>query len=255
MAEAQNYDDQVESEYIEETGDLINDLDVVIQQFATGQDEGRRRFDILLGKLGSLCVTGRHTRHALLNVTMHRLQNYMDGLTRPTEAQVQDVLTFSDTIRAILEGAIEHEGWDFSEFVRSLPVLRPLEIEDLEHLDIEIMLVEGRRSTARLFERELQACGYRVSSVRNPLEALALAVKMRPDLVLASAELDHLSGIDLACALSAMPATRDIPFALLTSYKAGDSRLKDLPDGAGILNKGSGFSDDLADILTKFGIA
>ena len=255
MSDSNSYDDQVESEYLEETADLINDLDVVVQQFATGQEEGRRRFDILLGKLGSLCVTGRHTRHALLNVTMHRLQNYMDGLTRPTDAQVQDVLTFSDTIRAILEGAIEHEGWDFSEFVRSLPVLRPLEIEDLEHLDVEIMLVEGRRSAARLFERELRACGYRVASVRNPLEALALAVKTKPDMVLASAELDDISGIDLACALSAMPATRAIPFALLTSYRQGDPRLKDLPEKAGILNKGAGFSDDLADVLTKFGIA
>jgi len=255
MSDAASYDEQVESEYLEETSDLLSELDVVIQQFASGQEEGRRRFDILLGKLGSLCVTGRHTRYALLNVTMHRLQNYMDGLSRPTEEQVQDVLTFSDTMQAILDGQIEHDGWDFSEFVRSLPVLRPLDVEDLEHLDVEIMLVEGRRSTARLFERELRACGYRVASVRNPLEALALAVKTKPDMVLAAAELDDISGIDLACALSAMPATKDIPFALLTSYKQGDARLKDLPEQAALLNKGAGFSDDLADILSKFGIA
>lgn len=254
MSGVVNYDEQVESEYIEETTDLLSDLDVVIEQLATGSEEGRKRFDILLGKLSSLCVTGRHTRYALLNVTMHRLQNYLDGLDRPNRDQVQDVLTFSDTMRGIMDGSIEHDGWDFSEFVRSLPVRRPMDVEDLEHLDVEIMVVEGRRSAARIFERELQACGYRVASVRNPLEALALAVKTKPDMVLASAELDDISGIDLACALSAMPTTRGIPFAILTSYKKGDQRLKDLPEGAAILNKGAGFSDDLADVLEGFGI-
>ena len=56
--------------------------------------------------------------------------------------------------------------------------------------DNDIAAVEHttRERVLRLFERELRACGYRVASVRNPLEALAMAVKTRPDMVLASAE-------------------------------------------------------------------
>ncbi len=74
-------------------------------------------------------------------------------------------------------------------------------------------------------------------------------------MVLASAELDDISGIDLGCALSAMPRTKDIPFGLLTSYERGHKKLADLPETAAILAKGSGFSDDLADALERFKIA
>lgn len=249
-----SYDDQVEAEYLEETQDLLNEIEVIAEQLANGSDEGRRRFEILLGKLGSLCITGRHTRYSLLNVTMQRLVNYLEGMDKPSDGQIQDIATYADTMRGIIDGTITHDGWDFSEFVRSLPVRRPLELEDLEHLDVEVMVVEGRRSAARIFERELQACGYAVVWVRNALEALSLAVKTKPDLVLASAELDELSGIDLACALSAMPPTKDIPFALLTSYDKNSPRLKDLPESAAVLHKGSRFGDELADVLERFNI-
>ncbi|MTI09695.1 response regulator [Curvivirga aplysinae] len=254
MASIESYDAQVESEYVEETREILDEIDVIMEQYISGSEEGRRRFDALLGKLTGLSITGRYTSHALLNVTMTRLVNYLEQIDRPETAQFQDIRTFSDTMRGILDGSIQHDGWDFSEFVRSLPVPRPVDMEDIEHLDVEVMLVEARKTAARLFERELRACGYRVTTISNPLEAIAMAVRTKPDLVLSSAELDYITGIDLACALSAMPATKSIPFALLTSYDKTHAKLADLPENAAILNKGTKFGDDLADVLERFNI-
>ena len=255
MANDTNYDDQIEAEYIEETTDLLDEIDVVIEQLASGTEEGKKRFQVLMAKLSSLCTTGQHTNHALLNVTMHRFLNYLSGIDKPTIGQIQDVQIFTDTMQGILDGSIEHAGWDFSEFVRSLPVRRPLDIEDVAHLDIEIMVVETKRTAAAIIERELQACGYVVVIVKSPLEAISLAVKTKPDMILASAELDDISGVDLGCALSAMPSTKSIPFGLLTSYERGNKKLAELPDSVAILSKGSKFSDDLADALERFNIA
>ena len=254
MASIESYDAQVESEYLEETKEILDEIEVIMEQYINGLEEGQRRFQHLLVKLTALSMTGRHTSHALLNVTMSRLINYLELIDRPGQGQMQDISTFVDTMRGILDNSIKHDGWDFSEFVRSLPVLRPLDTDDIAHLDIEVMIVETRKTAARIFERELRACGYRVSVISNPLEAIAMAVRTKPDLVLASAELDYISGIDLACALAAMPATKSIPFALLTSYDKSDKKLADLPENAEILNKGSKFSDDLADVLDKFNI-
>ncbi len=255
MASIENYDNQIEAEYIEETSDLLSEIDVVIEQLAHGSSEGRQRFQVLLTKLTGLCATGQHTSYALLNVTMHRFLNYLTGITKPTDGQIQDVQIFTDTMQGVIDGTVTHDGWDFSEFVRSLPVRRPLDIEDVEHLDIEIMLVETKRTAAHIIERELQACGYVVVIVKSPLEAISLAVKTKPDLVLASAELDDISGVDLGCALSAMPSTKDIPFGLLTSYDRNHKKLAALPDSAAVLSKGTKFSDDLADALERFKIA
>ena len=60
----------------------------------------------------------------------------------------------------------------------------------------------------------------------------------------------ELSGIDLAVALSAMPATRNIPCALITSLDPEDEYLKFLPGRVPVIHKGPSFGDDLADALS-----
>src|SRR3546814_19867409 len=109
-----------------------------------------------------------------------------------------------------------------------------------------------QRSAARVVERELAACGYRVSTVLDPFEALELILDTRPDLVLTAMVMPRLTGVDLACALSAMPATRDIPTAVLTSLEPNHPDLSALPLGAGLIRRGPRFGDDLAPVLARF---
>ncbi len=254
MPHGDAFDAQVEQEFVEETRDILSELDVVIGQLSNESEEGKRRFAKLLKDLGSLRGAGRYSGFPLLAVTVHRLYDYLAGLDLPSSEQVQDVLTFADVLNGILDGEISHDANDLSEFVRSLPVRRPFDVEDIAHLDIEIMVVEPQRATAHIIERELQNCGYRVVNVHSALDAMALAVRTRPDMVIASATLDELSGVDLACAFSAMPSTKSMPVALLTSFDVDDARLKDLPDGAMVIQKGSKFGQGLSEALTRFGI-
>jgi hypothetical protein len=73
-------------------------------------------------------------------------------------------------------------------------------------------------------------------------------------LVISSAVLDMLSGVDVGCALASMPVTSKIPFCILTSFERGNAFLSHLPDTAGYLRKGSEFGQDLAECLKRFGI-
>lgn len=254
MPLADSFEDQVESEFVEEARDIVSELDVVIGQLASGSQEGKDRFKKLMRDLGNLQGAGRYSGFPLLAVSIHRLYDYLGGLEEPTEEQCQDVQTFADVLNGILNGEISHDTMDLSEFVRSLPVRRPFDVEDIDHLDVEIMVVEPQRATAHIIERELQNCGYRVVNVHNALDAMTLAVTTRPDMVIASATLDTLSGIDLACAFSAMPATRQMPFSLLTSFDKDDHRLQDLPERVKVIRKGGSFGEDLSDTLAHFGI-
>ena len=52
---------------------------------------------------------------------------------------------------------------DEAEFARSLPVMRPADLDDLGQLAVEILLVDPQRTSARFVARELQACGFSVS--------------------------------------------------------------------------------------------
>lgn len=115
-------------------------------------------------------------------------------------------------------------------------------------------MVVPEKVLSRIVERELAACGYRVSNASNPFQAIEMAVRTKPDMVIAAMELDQISGVDLVSALSAMAPTQQIPCAVLTSYQWGHPKLRGLPPRAAIIHKGPRFGDDLADTLAKFGI-
>jgi CheY-like chemotaxis protein len=100
----------------------------------------------------------------------------------------------------------------------------------------------------------LASCGYRVTTSQRSFEALELAVRIKPDMVIASAMLDDISGVELGCALAAMESTEAIPFAVLTSFNKNHATLKKLPPNACLLKKGDSFGDNIADALEKFGI-
>jgi CheY-like chemotaxis protein len=102
--------------------------------------------------------------------------------------------------------------------------------------------------------RELAACGYRVATVLNPIEALELILETKPDLVITAQVMPRMSGVDLACALAAMPATKAIPVALLTSLDPDHADLRALPMNVGLIRRGAHFGDDLADVLQRFNI-
>ena len=53
----------------------------------------------------------------------------------------------------------------------------------------------------------------------EPFTTIETAIRTCRDLIFAAAVMEDLSGIDLACALRAMPISRDLPFVLVTSLE------------------------------------
>src|SRR3546814_20923481 len=113
-------------------------------------------------------------------------------------------------------------------------------------MDKDVTLVLPQRSAAKVVGRELAACGYRVSTVLNPIEALELILETKPDLVITTQVMPRMSGVDLTCALAAMPATKAIPVALLTSLDPDYADLRALPMSVGLFRRGTPFGDYLA---------
>lgn len=243
--------DRLFRELVDEANDILNDFDLTLSKLRPGVDAAidLRR---LLGGLAALRVQIRFFDRPLIDITLHRLCDYLDDLSTPTETQIADLATYSSRLHDLLDGG--STGDDAAELARSLPARRPKEMENVAQMDIEIMLVEPNKTAAKLVSRELRACGYRVTTVQDSIDALTYAVRTKPDMIIASAVLDAISGIDLACALGAMSTTRKIPFAVLTSYDRGHKALAELPGTVAVLKKGAQFGDDLADALSRFGI-
>jgi CheY-like chemotaxis protein len=210
-----------------------------------------------MARLGKECARLRQMAYwahqPLIDLTFRRLHDYLGDMGAPNDYQIDDINAFLDVVWAILENEIE-VGADQAEFVRSLPARMPAVIEDVAHLDIEILIADPDFDTILVLERELRNCGYRVAAATNFFDALELSVRTRPDLVISATALDELSGVELARALRALSATRNIPFILLTGFTVDQASVQGLPEDAAVVRRGEGFSEDLAAALQQFRI-
>lgn len=237
--------DQLRQEFVDEAYETLQSMDVAVD----GGRHGR-------GEHGEIVATFR--RSALLlrgqaanfgfrafSVLCHRLDEYLTGAPAVLPPRAWDDLQrFIDSLQGLLSGAISGEA-DPSDLVRALPPKLGFDLGDIEIRNVEVMLVMPHGAQTRFVERELQQCGYRVSIVPDTILAFAMVTQTKPDLIVVSAIMPGLDGIDLAIALAAMPSTRNIPIAVITSLDPGDERLALLPRRVPILHKGASFGDDL----------
>ena len=246
-------DSQLESEVLDEARDLVSNLELRVQQVKNGVLNPKEAAKALAQESANLRMKARAVNLVGFGPLTHRLDEYLSELDTVDDKHADDLITFADRISALLDGeAVDVDS--VAAVLRQLPQQHTFNVEDVTVMDKDVTLVIPQRSAAKVVGRELAACGYRVATVLNPIEALELILETKPDMVITSQVMPRLSGVDLACALAAMPTTKSIPVALLTSLDPDHPDLKPLPMNVGLIRRGSNFGDDLADVLHRFNI-
>ncbi len=95
-----------------------------------------------------------------------------------------------------------------------------------------ILVVDDEPDIVALVVYHLAKAGYRVSSAAAGPDALALAARDRPSLVVLDLMLPGLSGFDVLAKLRADPDTADVAVLMLTARKDEPDRIRGLELGA-----------------------
>jgi CheY-like chemotaxis protein len=237
--------DEMRQEFLEEVIEVLQGLDV----FLDSARNGRNTEAEVAGEFtrATLRLKGQAANFGLrqLATVALRLDDYLSHAPQAVPPRIwEDLQKFLDVLLALAEGRIDADT-DTASLVRKLPPRLGFDVNEIEVRDVEVMLVMPPGAQTRFVEREMQQCGYRVSVVADTIEAFSQVVQTKPDLIVVSAIMPHLDGIDLAIGLVSMPATRNIPIAVITSLDQGDERLALLPRKVPVLHKGPSFGDDL----------
>jgi CheY-like chemotaxis protein len=184
----------------------------------------------------------------LIGVTAQRFDDYTTSLSAGDSRGLGNLISYAETLLDLLAAPDENEE-TASDLVRRLPAKGTFDPDEVDVREVEVLLVMSPGVATRVIERELQECGYRVTTVGNCFKALEFAARALPDLIIVSAVMPDLAGIDLMLALKAMPATRNIGAAIITSLDPDNSDLKMLPPTVPIIHKSASFGDDLAKAL------
>ena len=81
-----------------------------------------------------------------------------------------------------------------------------------------VLIVEDNELNMKLFHDLLEAHGYGTLGTRNGIEALDLARKHRPDLILMDIQLPEVSGLEVTKWLKDDPELKVIPVVAVTAF-------------------------------------
>src|SRR5580692_4869166 len=81
-----------------------------------------------------------------------------------------------------------------------------------------ILIVEDNELNMRLLNDVLEAHGYAIVKTGNGEEAIELARRERPDVILMDIQLPDISGLEATRRLKEDEATRDIPIIAVTAF-------------------------------------
>ncbi len=95
-----------------------------------------------------------------------------------------------------------------------------------------ILIVDDVPANVRLLEAKLTAEYYRVASARDGFEALILAQRWQPDLILLDVMMPGLDGFQCCRKLKGNPDTLHIPVVMITALGDSPERLRGLEAGA-----------------------
>jgi len=243
---------ELRTEAIDTVEDRLQNLTESINDFQDGVIQAGPALATVRLEAHSLKAVASSFDMKALNVVCHRFEDYFFNVSDLKTENCKDILFFVDRMAECLEAFSNDIELDVSLLMRKLPNKGGFNIGDVMVSEIEVMLVMAPGIATKIVTRELLECGYRMINVASTLDAIQLIPAMKPDAVIVSNIMPELSGIDLACALKAMPTTRDVPVALIaTSQKEA---FKDLPESVPVLRKGDKFADDVAEVFVKLGI-
>ena len=91
-----------------------------------------------------------------------------------------------------------------------------------------VLIVEDNELNMKLFNDLLEASGYRTLQTRNGLEAIDLARKHRPDLILMDIQLPEVSGLDVTRWIKEDDELKAIPIIAVTAFamKGDEERIR-----------------------------
>lgn len=95
----------------------------------------------------------------------------------------------------------------------------------------KIMLVEDDNNLREIYEARLLAEGYEIVSAHDGEEALAMAVKEKPDLIISDVMMPKISGFDMLDILRSTPEIKDTKVIMMTAL--GQAEDKDRADKLG----------------------
>ena len=247
-------EDRLRVEFLDDARDRLQRMYDALDRMAAKKLADTEVISTLRMDVHNLKGSGSPFGFPAVSLVAHRMEDYLSGLAHLEERHANSINAFLDRISHLIDRVKQPDVSETNQILRALPTRYVFDIKDVEVRNVEIMVVTPSKVVAKKVGTELAACGFRSVTVQDPIEAISLAVRVPPDMLIAAMVMDGLSGLDLIRGLHAMSVTRKVPMAVLTSMDLDNAALKEVPQGVAVIRLGPKFSEDIAATITRFNL-
>ena len=255
MAIADDIIARLTGEFLDDAGDRLARMQVTLTDLTARPKDRRTLLLDLAREIHNLKGSGKMYGFSTISLVADRYEDYLEASAEADPLPVAQLQGFADALLDIVESGRNPDPDRTAGILRGLPAYFEFDPDTVVGRPGRALVVTRARTLGHMLARELANCGYRAQLASDPFEALRFAVAEQPDVVLSSAVLDGLGGIDLLRALRTVRPTAKMPVAVVTSFDAGHPELAGLPQGVAVVKLGRTLADDLAKVLTDAGEA
>ena len=248
-----NFDAQLQTEFRDLIHDHVGQVNAAFERLENKASTASEALSLIRRCCHTMKGAAASYHYGAIAEVSQRFDNYLHGLTTLDAKEVRDLQVFIDEIGRLAELSTQPTGEDIAKVLRNLPFRYEFNVKDVEIRHVEIMVVTPSKVTAKVVSQELMACGFRPLVMHDPIEALTSALRAKPSMVIASAVIDPISGIDVLQALRHITSTSSLPLAILTSNKGDTNFATAIPEKTFVLHTNS-FSDDFANVIAATGL-
>lgn len=253
MAIADDIVARLTGEFLDDAGDRLARAQIALNSLANRPKDTRTLLLDLAREIHNLKGTGKTFGFPTVSLVADRFEDFLEASAEAKPLPVAELQRFADALLDIVEAGRNPDPDRTASILRGLPAYFEFDPDSVVGRPGRALVITRARTLGHMLARELANCGYRAQTASDPFEALRFAVAEKPDVVLSSAVLDGMSGIDLLRALRVIRPTQKLPIAVVTSFDAGHPELAGLPKDVVVVRLGKTLADDLAMVLTDAG--
>ncbi|MCR9072257.1 MAG: Hpt domain-containing protein [Alphaproteobacteria bacterium] len=237
-------------EFIGESSDRLARMQVSLTNLAAAKGADREEIMGLSREIHSVKGSAANFQFRTVATVAHRFEDYMSATLDQSPLPIEEYQRFVDALSDLIDLGREPDPKQSAQMQTKLPVLAAFDPTSVAVKPGRALVVIRARTMGHMLSRELANCGFMAQTALDAFDAIRLAVTERPDIVLTSAVMDGISGVELIAAIRALKSTADLPCAVVTSFDRGHPELNGLPKDAGVVRLGKTLSDDLGMVLT-----
>lgn len=247
-------EEQLRQDFLDDCGDKLDGIGQGLEELAHSAANPENLILRIRRDAHSLKGMGSSFGYPAITVVAHRMEDFMTGRTNMSDVDIKSAYVFLDKIRDLMNRTEQPGSQEIADIARRLPSQFSVESVQSDQRDVQVLSIMPKSVQQKMINEELKSCGFHVSYLHSSFEAIEIAVHTRPDLILISAVIDEIEGLELASIFHDIQITTNTPIIIVTSYDERKLPGKNLPQNMAIARKGEKFTDDLSQCLIELGV-